>query len=77
MASALLLFILNSIGLGFGPQTIGGVSDLLRPQYGVKSLRYALVGVSLLNVWAAFHYFMAGRTLPADLARAKAAEAAD
>ena len=30
VASALLLFILNSSGLGFGPQTIGVVSDLLR-----------------------------------------------
>ena len=66
----------NAIGLGFGPQTIGLVSDLLRPRYGAESLRYALVGVSLLNVRAAFHYFMAGRTLPADLDRAKAAEAA-
>ena len=67
----LLLFILNIIGLGFGPQTIGVVSDLLRPDYGDESLRYALLGVSLINVWAAFHYFMAGRTLRADLARAQ------
>ena len=75
VASALLLFILNIIGLGFGPQTIGVVSDMLRPDYGDESLRYALLGVSLINVWAAFHYFMAGRTLRADLARAQAGAA--
>ena len=40
--------------------------------------RYALLIlllVSLINVWAAFHYFMAGRTLRADLARAQAGAA--
>ena len=39
--------------------------------------RYALLGVSLINVWAAFHYFMAGRTLRADLARAQGVASAD
>jgi MFS family permease len=71
VASAFLLFIINIIGLGLGPQTVGLLSDLLSAQYGNESLRYALVGVALFNVWAAVHYFLAGRTLQADLARVR------
>lgn len=71
VASAVLLFILNIIGLGLGPQTVGFVSDLLSVSYGSESLRYALLMLTCVNIWTAFHYFMAGRTLQADLAKAK------
>src|SRR5713101_7792905 len=37
---------------------------------GAESLRYALLCLSFVNLWAALHYFLAGRTLRADLARA-------
>ena len=40
-ASAILLFILNLIGLGLGPQAVGVLSDLLFPTYGTQSIRYA------------------------------------
>jgi predicted MFS family arabinose efflux permease len=68
VASAILLFILNIIGLGIGPQMVGIVSDALAPSYGQESLRYALLIVGLVNAWAAVHFFLAGRTLPEDLA---------
>ncbi len=67
VASAILLFILNIIGLGIGPQMIGVVSDALAPSYGQESLRYALLIVGLVNIWAAVHFFLAGRALPDDL----------
>jgi MFS family permease len=68
MAAAILLFVLNLIGLGIGPWFVGFVSDLLAPRYGAESIRYALVGiVTLGNAWAAVHYLLAGRTLAADL----------
>ncbi len=70
VASAVLLFILNIIGLGLGPQTVGIISDALHARYGAESLRYALLCLSFVNLWAALHYFLAGRTLRADLARA-------
>ena len=70
VASAVLLFILNIIGLGLGPQTVGFVSDLLGVSYGSESLRYALLMLTCVNIWTAFHYFMAGRTLQADLKKA-------
>ena len=34
MASAVLFFIINLIGLGTGPLIVGILSDLMRPEYG-------------------------------------------
>ncbi len=67
VAAGILLFIINFIGLGFGPQIVGVVSDLLVDSYGTESLRYALLLCSLVNIWAAVHYFIAGRHLKDDL----------
>ena len=71
LASAILLFILNLIGLGLGPLFAGFLSDQLRPEFGIESIRYALLIVAIGgNVWAALHYYLASRTLREDL-RAK------
>lgn len=71
MASAIVLLVINVIGLGLGPWLTGMLSDGLRPAFGVESMRYALLVVSALILpWAAFHYYRAGRTIDADLARA-------
>jgi MFS family permease len=69
----LLLFILNMIALGFGPATIGFVSDLLKPTLGNDSLRYALMVGMITSTLGAFCYWRATRTLKADLARGSAA----
>ena len=69
-ASAILLFIINFIGLGGGPLTVGYLSDVLNPEYGVDSLRYALLIVSMLGLWGAYHYYQAGRHYRDDLERA-------
>jgi MFS family permease len=58
--AAIMLFILNFIALGFGPLAVGVVSDLLKPAFGQESLRYALMGTSLLNIWAGIHFMLAG-----------------
>ena len=68
VAAAVFLFIVNIIGLGAGPQVVGIASDLLAPHFGAESLRYALLGVSLINAWAAVHYYISGKHLAADLA---------
>jgi MFS family permease len=71
LASAVLLFILNLIGLGLGPWFVGFLSDALVPVYEAESLRYSLLYVVACgNAWSALHYFLASRTLLADL-RAK------
>jgi MFS family permease len=67
VASAILLFVLNIIGMGMGPYLVGIASDLLNPSFGIHSLRYALCLAVLVNVWAAVHYFLSTRSLREDL----------
>ena len=70
VASALLLFLLNIIGLGLGPMFTGILSDLLRASFGDESLRYSLLLVSVvIGPWSAWHFYVAGRHLEADLDR--------
>ena len=67
-ASAILLFIINMIGLGLGPQGAGILSDLLEPIFGIQSLRYSLlIIVVIFSVWSVFHYAQASRTVVEDL----------
>ncbi len=69
-ASAVLLFLLNLIGMGLGPLAVGIASDALaRAGFGDDSLRWALLLVTLVNLWSAAHYMMGARTLRADLVR--------
>jgi len=70
-ASAVLLFILNLIGMGLGPQLAGLFSDLYGPSMGAESLRYALLTMSVVWIWAAVHFFLAARTLREDIERAR------
>jgi predicted MFS family arabinose efflux permease len=67
LASALLLFVVNLIGLGIGPQAVGVLNDLLAPTAGVGAVRYSLLIVGVMNVWASVHFALAARTLRADL----------
>ncbi len=76
LASALMLFVLNFIALGFGPLTVGFISDQLQPYFGVESLRWSLLITSFLGVWAAVHYYWAGQTYEQDVAKLKKAHAA-
>ena len=68
VASAILLFVLNLIGMGLGPYLVGVLSDLLTPDFGIYSIRYAMCAAVLVNVWAACHYFIGARTMRGDLA---------
>jgi hypothetical protein len=70
LASSVLLFVLNIIGLGLGPQFTGIVSDVLHAatDLGNDALRWALVVSLIFNVCSALLYLAAGRTLGADLA---------
>jgi MFS family permease len=76
LASALLLFIINLIGLGLGPLFAGIASDQLRELFlerGLseaealgEGLRWALRIIVAVNLWSAAHYFIATRTLRAE-----------
>ncbi len=68
LASSLLLFIINLIGLGLGPWFVGMLSDALKPSYGVDAIRYALLGTVVVGAaWSSVHYLLASRTLREDL----------
>jgi MFS family permease len=76
VASALLLFIINLIGLGLGPYLAGIGSDHLRQffidsgmsaaQADGEGLRWSLRIIVVVNLWSAVHYFIAARTLRAE-----------
>lgn len=71
VSSALLFFILNMIGLGMGPTTVGLVSDLLVDQHGVDSLRYAMMYIIPTAMFmSGVFYLVAARYIRDDLAKA-------
>ncbi len=71
MSSAILFFILNIIGLGAGPWTVGLLSDYLTPTLGDDALRNALLYlVPPIMIWSSTHFYLAGKTLRQDLANA-------
>lgn len=68
LASAILFFILNIIGLGAGPWLVGLASDALAPTYGQESLRQAMLFIiPPVMAWSALHFFLAARHLREDL----------
>ncbi len=67
MASAVLFFVLNLIGLGLGPLFVGLISDALAPTLGDDSLRYALAIASCMGVLSAICFMLASRHLLKDL----------
>jgi predicted MFS family arabinose efflux permease len=74
-AAAILLFVLNIIGYGLGPVSVGKLSDLLTPTLGSDALRWALLSTVITWMIAAWCFFMASRLLPAELASANAPRA--
>lgn len=67
VATSLLLLVQTLIGQGIGPWLAGFISDRLRVSMGTGSLRYSLVIVGIVNVWAAVHYLVGARSLRGDL----------
>ena len=60
VAAAINLFILNIIGLGLGPFSVGLISDLTADAAGVDSLRYGLLAMIPVGLWGILHYLRAG-----------------
>jgi predicted MFS family arabinose efflux permease len=72
-ASALVLFVTNIIGLATGPALTGILSDLLEPRFGVDSLRWAMLAVSMMLVPAGYCFWSASRTMLEDIESTKRA----
>lgn len=65
---AVVMLLVNIIGMGIGPQIVGALSDVFAPVVGADSLRYAMLCMSFLSVWSAYHFWRVGRTVREDLA---------
>jgi MFS family permease len=72
MSIAIVLFAANLIGLGFGPLTVGALSDALRPALGAESLRYALLAITPGYFWCSWHLWQGSRTVTRDVAAGQA-----
>ena len=66
--SSIFFFILNLIGLGLGPLTIGLLSDYFEPSYGNLSLRYAFCITIATGLISSILFYMASGTYEDDLA---------
>ena len=73
VASAILFFLINLIGMGLGPWGVGLLSDMLSAELGSESLRYAMLYLLPAAMgWSAVHFLLASRTLQRDLEAAPA-----
>lgn len=71
MASAILFLIINLIGLGLGPLSIGILSDYLSTSLGAESLRYAMIYLlPPVSIWSVSHFYLASKSLREDLRNA-------
>ena len=81
--SAILLFVINIVGLALGPTAVGILSDMINPMIDVgaregaaatayataQGLRWSLVICSVVGLWSALHFYLASRSLKHDLER--------
>lgn len=65
-ASAVTMFAINGIGFAFGSFVAGWLSDMLRPSLGDDSLRWALISMTSLKLWAVIHFWKASRHLKSE-----------
>jgi len=69
---AILMFAANIANLLLAPQIVGWLSDWFATSFGagVESLRWALLLLAPTGLWAAWHLWMAGKTIREDEAHA-------
>ncbi|WP_235538733.1 spinster family MFS transporter [Sphingomonas sp. Root710] len=63
ISGALLLLVMNFIGLGLGPTYVGSVSDYFRPTQGAHALQTAFLALVPMYVIAAALYFALARLI--------------
>jgi len=62
-SAALLQVASNVLGFGVAVQIVGVLSDVFRARFGTNSLRYAMLGFALVNIWTTAHFIIAARRL--------------
>ena len=69
LATAILLFCQNLIGLGLGPLFFGMLSDGIKPFAGEESVRYVLYGAAFLGLIPAYFFWRCSLRLNDELDR--------
>jgi MFS family permease len=71
VASALMILIINLVSGIVGPQLVGIASDVMAKFVGTSSLGLSLLAVATIcSLWSALHFYLASRSIEADLAAA-------
>lgn len=65
-SGAILLFLLNLIGLGGGPLYVGLVADHFKPELGVQALQYGLMALVPFYVITIFAHMVSARLITKD-----------
>ena len=63
ISGALLLLVMNLVGLGLGPTFVGIASDFFRPDYGGNSLQMAFYALAPMYLVAAFLFLWLARLI--------------
>ena len=72
LASAILFFAINILGLGLGPVLVGIISDVITPDFGTRSVGYAVLGVSVVfSMIAIWQFLAAGKYINDEMESAK------
>ncbi len=71
-AAAILLFIINLVGMGAGPAVVGFLNDQYAAHFGAEAIRYSLLTLASTGVLGAFFFHLSSRSLPGDLAKLEA-----
>ena len=69
-ASAILLFVLNMVGLGLGPVLVGSMNDTVFAVHGDHAIRYSLMVMGVVGGCASLLFWLASQHLQRDLERA-------
>jgi len=67
--TSIVFLLTNVVGFGLSPLIVGALSDAFAPRFVGQSLRYAMLTIGLVNLWAALHFYLAGRGVGRGLAR--------
>jgi predicted MFS family arabinose efflux permease len=73
MATAVMVFAQNLIGLGLGPLLFGMLSDAFKPMAGDESVRWVLYGAAWLGLIPALFFWRSSRRLAAEIKLVEAA----
>ncbi|WP_294098012.1 MFS transporter [Sphingomonas sp.] len=63
ISGALLLLVMNLVGLGLGPTFVGMASDFFRPEYGAHSLRMAFYALAPMYLIAALLFLWLAKSI--------------